>query len=343
MAPVRSVQFLRNPSMLASASDDMSVRTWDVSTGACLSTTSDHKDFVRTLSASKTSDIFVCGSYDHSLNVFDCNTTHKLATFDHGEPVDAVACMGRTVVSGGKTSVKVWTLDPYPRLLTVMSTHTKAVTSINVTNDERFFITSSLDKSVKVICSTTWRTVCQYRFNSPVANCSLSQDSKVLSFILLNGDLVVLHRLRREAAAVLSREGAYSNNQSTQDLSVEKSLRGFSHHQALRLAISSGKPALVCSVIGDLIRRNVLRGMLASEPDAYVGIMMDFCLKYLKFPRFASLCIDLAHEICTAVEMAPSAIDSKTSKSLKAFIDNVQGELQISSALDELRGFIGIY
>ena len=72
-APVHAVRFAAGTAALFSASDDCSVRHWDMATAVCTTVLERaHGDYIRCGAASAASPaVFVTGSYDHSVRLWD--------------------------------------------------------------------------------------------------------------------------------------------------------------------------------------------------------------------------------------------------------------------------------
>ena len=71
---VRDVIFHPNGKYLLSASDDKSIRVWDLTTGRCLKKITDaHGHFVSCIDISEKYWICASGSVDNSIKLWDCN------------------------------------------------------------------------------------------------------------------------------------------------------------------------------------------------------------------------------------------------------------------------------
>lgn len=112
--PVHFCDFLADQKRIVSCSDDETVRVWDVTNEVelcCLK--AGHNDYIRCGSVGNLSqDLFVSGSYDKTAVVWDLKSESKLASFDHGYPVEAVLLFPNDslLLTAGGTVIKVWDL-----------------------------------------------------------------------------------------------------------------------------------------------------------------------------------------------------------------------------------------
>lgn len=102
---VNSVAFSSDGKMLASASDDTTVRLWDTMTGAHLRTLSGHRNEVLSVAFTPDGKTVASGSRDRSVRLWDTATgSPKNAIWKHQDLVWRVAFSpdGRTLATGSK-------------------------------------------------------------------------------------------------------------------------------------------------------------------------------------------------------------------------------------------------
>ncbi|NXX44397.1 FBW10 protein, partial [Tricholaema leucomelas] len=95
---------------LLSTSFDLSIRYWDIQSGACLKIFYGHHATVTCLDLHE--EHFVSGARDGTLKVWDLELGKCLRTLKHGSPVWAAKMDGQHIVSGCERGmVKVWSAD----------------------------------------------------------------------------------------------------------------------------------------------------------------------------------------------------------------------------------------
>ena len=88
--------------MLASGSDDQTVRFWDMSTCQCLKTLRGHSSRVRSVDFSPEGDIFASGSDDGTIVLWDVQTTTPLRTLIGERPYERMNITGVQGLTGAQ-------------------------------------------------------------------------------------------------------------------------------------------------------------------------------------------------------------------------------------------------
>ncbi|GAO18475.1 uncharacterized protein UV8b_07286 [Ustilaginoidea virens] len=159
---------------LLSASDDRTVRLWDLPGDEATATFAGHGDYVRCAGfmPSTMSGMVVSGSYDSTVKLWDPRTgggSSAVMTFKHAAPVEDVLPLpsGTTVLAAAGSSVTVLDLVA-SRPLHMMTNHQKTVTSLSLASNGRRLVTGGLEGHVKVFETTGWNVVNSVKHQSPV-------------------------------------------------------------------------------------------------------------------------------------------------------------------------------
>jgi U3 small nucleolar RNA-associated protein 15 len=91
--PTRVARFAPDKLHVLSGSDDVTVRWWDVTSGAQLMRLDGHRDYVRAAAVSPASpDTWATGGYDHTVKLWDVRAGGAaVMDLDHGAPVEDLA------------------------------------------------------------------------------------------------------------------------------------------------------------------------------------------------------------------------------------------------------------
>eukprot|EP00960_Hanusia_phi_P002400 69585-Hanusia_phi.AAC.1 len=136
-----------------SGGDDAVVKYWDVATGEDVINLEGHRDHVRCVTTSPTSqDVLVSGSYDHTVKLWDCRKGSDVLTVDHGQPVQAVLMLpgGGVMVTAGGNVMKIWDVLAGGRILQAMANHSKPITCLAYDENGGRILSGSLDHHLKV-------------------------------------------------------------------------------------------------------------------------------------------------------------------------------------------------
>ena len=111
---VNSVCFCPDGRMVASGSQDTTVRLWDVETGACVRTLGGHGNTVNSVCFSPDGKTMASGSDDTTVRLWDAETGACVKTLEgHGDGVNSVCFSpdGRQVASGSRdATARLWPL-----------------------------------------------------------------------------------------------------------------------------------------------------------------------------------------------------------------------------------------
>jgi WD40 repeat protein len=136
-----------------SASEDGTLKLWDLETGRELRTLAGHSVWVTGVAMSADGRRAVSASVDQTLKVWNLATGRGLHTLaGHSDRVNGVALSGdgrRAVSASQDHTLKVWDVETGRQLVTLTG-HSDAVNSVAISRDGRRAVSASEDKTLKV-------------------------------------------------------------------------------------------------------------------------------------------------------------------------------------------------
>ncbi len=142
-----------NGQVLASGSEDCTVKVWNAATGQLQRTLMGHKDTIRALAMSADGRILASGSGDTTVKLWDLSTGKLISKLSgHSSPVWSVGLTkdGQTLISASEDgSINIWNLRT-GAVKTIESAHNGRIFAVALSPDEQTFATGSLDHTIKI-------------------------------------------------------------------------------------------------------------------------------------------------------------------------------------------------
>ncbi len=108
-APVRALTLSANSQILASGSDDTTIKLWNPTTGALLGTLSGHSDRIKSIVITPDGQTTISSSYDNSIKLWNTQTGKEIRTITEKLGVNAILLTpdGQTLISAsGNKKIK---------------------------------------------------------------------------------------------------------------------------------------------------------------------------------------------------------------------------------------------
>ncbi|XP_037536847.1 U3 small nucleolar RNA-associated protein 15 homolog [Nematolebias whitei] len=345
---VHVTDFTSDHYQIFTGSDDYTCRLWDIPNAAELTSYQEHTDYVRCGVASKLNrDLFITGSYDHTLKVFDARTDKSVMSMDHGQPVESLLLYPSEglLVSAGGRYVKVWDLLKGGQPLVSLKNHHKTVTCLALSHNGHRLLSASLDRHVKVYNTTNYKVVHNFDYAASILSLALAPEDKSIVVGMTNSILNIKHRKnpeeskevtgqqrRRPSYRVFVKGKNYVPKQDDYLVSkpvkqhlakYDKQLKKFNVSQALDTALKMSahgrKPEITVAVIKELERRGTLKNALAGRDEEQLSRILRFLIGNMFDARFTPV-------LATAADLILGIYHSVVGQS--AIVDRLLRQLQ---------------
>lgn len=331
-APVRSTVWASDGLHMISGSDDKSVKVWDLGGEEVIWENSDvHSDYIRTVDASPIEpNVFLSGSYDHSLQLWDRRQEKPSLTMINDCPIShcMITASGSMLISAGNNQVKVWDLLGGGRLLHTFSNHQKNVTSLAMDITSSRLISCGLDGHVKIYNFHDMQVAHGFKCAAPLMCVAISPDSQKLVLGHVDGTLEVRARekdmLRTAAPFSVSveesadfEEGSGAGSSSSSHLRQRRFYKGAVLGEGSQDDEEERDDPAGASVV-DSLRPQRLRSYEVHLKKFNYQLALDAALK----TRNPLVVVTLLEELCrrNALVVALSGRDEVTLEPLLAFL-----------------------
>jgi U3 small nucleolar RNA-associated protein 15 len=216
--PVHVSRFSSQPTHILTASDDRTVRLWDMPEEKQLRSFTLHTDYVRSAVCSPDNpSLFLSGSYDGKVRLWDARMEENdgcAMTMKHGAPVEDVLIYptgaGGVALSAGGPVLRVWDLMMGGQCRKAISNHSKTITSLSITMNSGAdstaesglggirVLSAGLDQLVKVYNpEKDYKVVHTMRYSAPILCLAISPDESQIAAGMADGTLCIRKRILR--------------------------------------------------------------------------------------------------------------------------------------------------
>lgn len=149
---VLDLQWSRDSEILYSASADMHLASWDLTSGTRIRRYVGHEEIVNAMDISKRGEeLLISGSDDGTVAIWDPRTKNAVDYIETEFPITAVAISeaGNEIYSGGiDNDIKVWDVRKKAVVYSMLG-HQDTVTSLRVSPDGQQLLSYSMDSTVR--------------------------------------------------------------------------------------------------------------------------------------------------------------------------------------------------
>ncbi|QQZ30204.1 WD40 repeat domain-containing protein [Thiothrix subterranea] len=171
--------------VIASGSEDKTMRLWDAATGKEMKTLSGHSLGVSALAYSPDGKVIASGSGDMTVRLWDAATGQVLNTLSgHSLGVSALAYSpdGKVIASGsGDKTIRLWNAAT-GQMLNTLSGHTNYVSTLAYSPDSKMIASGSGDKTMRLWDASSGDTLKTLQgHTAPIRSVAYSPDGKVIA------------------------------------------------------------------------------------------------------------------------------------------------------------------
>lgn len=353
----RSCQWMSDHLHFISGGDDARLIYWDLALQQVLwENTSSHSDYIRCVDAHPSSaNVFVSGSYDHSIRIWDTRQPHEIQVMPHADPISSclIHPSGALLFVASGNEVKVWDMLGGFKLLQSFSNHQKNISNIAIDSTGSRLLSSGLDGHLKIYNLQTMKIAHGIRFDSPLLSVALSPSGNKLIVGHVSGTVHTHTRQVKPTQDVKTKHSSSGGRSFAKNEGVivgkvdihksirlrpyEKMLRSFEYQKALDSALRSDNPVVITSLIEELCRRSGLTIALSGRDEEGLQMLLSYGIRYISNPRYSHTITQVMHRILDLYGRDIAQLDSLF-ESLRKLQGQVRAETVFQRQLMRIMG-----
>jgi len=181
---INNIAFSPDGELLATASDDKTIRIWSLASGKRVATLRGHEEAVLCVEFSQNGQELLSGSKDTQIKLWNIAEEKEIRTYkSHKNQVNTIkfSPLNDYFISGdSKGEIHVWKIGK-SKSIKVLSNHTNAINALIFSPDGKYFASASDDNSVKLWSAASQKVSKTYLAHTQGINSiCFSSDSKLL-------------------------------------------------------------------------------------------------------------------------------------------------------------------
>ncbi len=192
---------------LVSASDDHTLKLWDVASGVEQRTLKGHGSLVAAVAYSPDGELLASASYDKTIRLWKASSGAPVATLSgHTALVRTLAFSpdGKTLASAGEDrDIRIWDLATGHELGAPLSGHTRIVFSVVFAPDGKTIYSGAEDETIRIWEPKDGRLRATWRAKEPVYSLAFSPDGQTLAAGYRRGTISLWNVARQQASLLL--------------------------------------------------------------------------------------------------------------------------------------------
>ncbi|AOW04816.1 UTP15 C terminal-domain-containing protein [Yarrowia lipolytica] len=362
-----------NLTTLLTASDDRSVKLYDITSSTPLIEFEGAQDYVR-CGEFVDANVVAAGSYDGTVRLYDARSGKTpISSLAQDHPVEDVLYHNGMVLSAGGPIVKAWDMTT-GKTIRQMGNFSKTVTCLAPTHGASGFFAGSLDGHVKVFDDTSFKVTYGWKYGSGVLCTGMSLDSQHIVAGLVSGIVAVRTqqpkkdekisngRVLDQKAAVEEEKkkkaegpvlGGTKYEGQFEHVIVEEHERpnkkllkryenlllGFRWGDALDAALSGEHLETSVLALEELKKRGKVRAALLNRDEDSLEPLFEFATKAIADSRYINIVADY---VAVVLDMYTSVITKSPilEERVSEFYDALKSEVETAKESKKIQGML---
>jgi U3 small nucleolar RNA-associated protein 15 len=325
-----------------------SLQIVDVSSPSAVRAVEAHEDAVTDIRALDSGNLWVSGSTDCTIKVWDLTTPECLSCVACGDPVSHIVARGGRVFAAAGESVVV--IDVMPRAAVVLRfvAHTRPIVALTLVRSN--LVTASADRTIKVFDPTSFSLLHTMKVCTDIAAFDAKADASAIAIGLAGGVVELKFGAAAPAADAGDSPGTaqmpadfrvFKWEPPKKEAAWNRALRRFNVVDALDLVLETKDAPEIVGMIDELDRLGMLNAAIAGRDAVTLKPLLEFLVDNAAKPVWAAVVLR-AVVVVEKIYRAVIADDPTVGGLFEKLVSAINLELETQMRASRLIGQIDV-
>jgi U3 small nucleolar RNA-associated protein 15 len=252
-----------------------------------------HNDAVTAIVPLESGNIWVSGSNDGTVSVWDLNTQEKISSIEAPTPVSKLVAKGRRIFAACSENVLVLDILTNIVKVNVVPLHTRQIVDMRIVRSN--LVTASADRTLKVVDPASFSVLYSIKMHLNIVAFDALPDASKLAVALIGGAVQLRYlpraqmvRKERPVAQMPANFRVFKPQKPGKREIWNQRLAKFEYGEALDLALEES-PAVAVGMIDELDRVGGLEAAIAGRDASAIQPLLKFLISNVSNPMWSSV------------------------------------------------------
>lgn len=279
---------------VVAACGDGTIQIMDVSGANDVVVIKAHNDAVSSIIPMESGNIWVSGSHDKTVGIWDLNKQEKIGSIETENPVSNLVAKGRRVFAA--SSENVVAIDILAKITKVgtFTLHNRPIVGLTIVRSN--LVTASSDRQIKIIDPASFTVLYTIKMHSDIVIFAALPDATKFACALSGGVLQIRHlpeksqnKTERPQVQMPANFRVFRPPQNQRKEKWNQCLIRFEFAEALDYALKESDPAIGIGMIDELDRLGGLDAAIAGRDAMGVQPLLKFLIANVSNPTWSSV------------------------------------------------------
>lgn len=204
---VNFIGFKEDKTHLISASNDKTVRIWDIPSQTSTMVFDEHQDYIKT--AAIASNLIISGSYDKTIKIWDPRINKSVHTWKVGAPIESFQLLpgNGLIAAASGCAINIFDIcgGRSGYLVSSLINHAKTVTTVKLNGSKTHLLSGSLDHTFKAYSLVDYKVIHSSKHSAPIMSLAMNSNDSSLIIGSSNGTFSIKNMPLKQKTETVSK------------------------------------------------------------------------------------------------------------------------------------------